>query len=426
MRGKTLAPLFLGALMVLPAAATPAAAQEQDLDRFYAERLAELQALWAEPTQLDFAQASTLLGLASEAGLASGEEGLELVKFLRDAEATDAQGDLGRAWVAGMLGREMQAQAWEQDTWDAYGAVLTGVYLVGGTVVPELLPHNLRIPGIHIDLGLFAGCTGNIGRGYCYLRAVADLLALVALDLHFSTDQLLAQLPLAAEVRLNWSCSWTGCRFWFEFLLPETLIASDAAYVFAFPAMTGEFASRVTDMDLLVSAYDRLGGIAWQKAREVTSAAPLAATPLAAAVGETPGLADLHAVAPAPNYYGLQVPPEAPGKPAFPATPALPAEAQALVSQAQAGYGQVNLRVRNDFGTAPVDSLGATVGFTMSQIRAWHLNIAVVRWKNLGTATVPGAPELPASFYYDVGSYYHGGAGNRWTEDYAITETVGL
>lgn len=433
MRGKTFAPLFMGALLVLPAIAMPVVGQEQDEESFFDERMAELRALLAEPSSLTTEDVSRLMDAAAQGETLSGDAALELARWLLASENVDGaiEGAV-REWVALTLLRgfnEAGVDAWQQGTWDDYGVALTLVYLAAATVDPtgEMLPHNLRIPGIYIDLRLPAGCSGNLLRGYCFIRLEVDLMALAALDWHFSTDVAALQLPLSIEIRLNWSCGWTGCQFWITTAFPQVLIATDASWVFAYPAMAGEVATRVTDMDLLVSVYDRLGGIAYQKGRELTSAAIGGGTPVPGAVpGGTPGLGDLHAVAPAANYYGLQVPPEAPrpALPALPATPALPAPAQALVDQAKAAPGSVHMRVRDDFGTAPVDSTGLTAVFTMSQVRAWHLSIGIVRWKNIGTGAVPGVPEPPASFYYDAGSYFTGGGSNQWTMDHSIRHGV--
>lgn len=432
MRTTRLAPWFLGALMVLPAVALPTAAQGQDEDDFFAERLAEVQAQWAQPSSLDAAQAARLLDAIGAGEAIPAEQAVDLLRFLRDAPATDAGLEPAvRQWAGLTLQRGVDgvgADAWQQGTWDTLGTAMTVAYLAAAPVAPGVvLPHDLRIPGLYLDLSVYAGCTGNIGRGYCYAGAIADILALVALNIHLTSDSAVLQLPLAIEIRLNWSCGWTGCRFWFETLLPESLIATNAQYVFAYPFGSGEFASRVTDSDILQMAYDRLGGIAWQKPREVTAAAPLAGTPVDAQVpGGTPGLSDLHAVAPAANYYGLQVPPEVPGKPPLPALPSTPAPPVPVAVPVDVGtlYAQPRTRVRDDFGTVPVDSAGVTAAFTMSQIRAWHLNIAILRWKNIGTGTLGELPEAPASFYYDAGSYFTGGGLNQWAVDDRLSDAL--
>lgn len=406
--------LLLAVLMSLPAMAMPAAAQEPDMDAFYAERLAELDAYWASPSTLSVDEAAALLDQAAQQLPMDPDDALQLAKFLRDTEGTSFATEAAREWIAATLARGLyQTDAWQQNTWDAYGAALTLAWLAGGAVNDELLPHNLRIPGIYVELDIASGCNGGWRSGTCYVRLIADLMALAALDMHYTTDTLAAQLPLAIEVHLHWRCSW-GCYFWVEVHILNILVAQNAEYVFAFPAMSGEFASRVTDMDILQSVYDRLGGLNYQKPREITSAAIGTGTPVPGAVpGGTPGVGDLHAVAPAPNYYGLQVPPEV-NRPGLPG--AAPAQAHGL-------YAQVHTRVRDNFGTVPVDSLGPTVGFQMSHIYAWRLNVAIVRWKNLG-ADVATLPEPPATFYYDTGSYFDGGGPNQWTRDYSIRESL--
>lgn len=301
---------------------------------------------------------------------------------------------------------------WNQDFWDLYGLVLTGVWLILGGAeelvigadlglpgLEEFLPHNLRLTGLFLDLGLSFGCRISWDGLTCVLRILLDILATLALDWHYTTDNAVLQFPIAIDIILK--CGWSGCSITIE--LPDVAIATDAAYVFAVPAQAGQLATRATAMDLLQSIWDRLGFVYFQKPRERTSA-PLA--------GNTPGLGDLGTAAPPVNYYGLQVSPRVPAIP----SPSLPGPLGDVRKD-------IHTRVRADF-ELPGDSTGVTGAFTMTQIRTWRLNLGFVRWQNVGTGTGTDMPEPPASFYYDAGWHFSGRGPTVYLADYSIREDL--
>lgn len=426
MRGTLLA-VGLALLMVLPGAAWGAPEKAPPgTPEFEAQTLAELQALWARPSALPREEGARLLALAMQGEpLPDGARG-ELVRLARDLRGTAAarqllEDALRQALEAAARSPPAARPVWQQDAWETWGAVLTGVYAGGGAATNNgmLLPHGLDVIGLHDRLQTDYGCRGGFFEGYCYFRATADLLGLVRVDMHETADLVAVQLPLSAQFEAHWkvSCGWSGCsfRFWTETHYPETLIATRAQYVFAVPTLSGQLATRATDSDLMMMAYDRLGRLDFQQARERTSASPFNTLPTDAQTEGTPGLGDVHASAPIPNYIGRQ---RAPENPDFPS--ALPGPAPQAAQHHYEPIGTMHVRVRDGFGTAPRDSEGMTVGYQLSQVLAWHLNMAFVRTKTTGLAMAP-RPAPPASFYYDAAGYFEGPAGTIYLRDYDLS-----
>ncbi len=450
-------------LVPMPAAAAEETSETttKDLEDLQADARERIDEVWAEhPAPGTDELADLLVRYHSDDGLTE-DETLTLTQGLRAYEAGESQGDLDEAVEralatlmnergerdAGTDGAPPAEGPWQADTWAEYSEPLTAAYLAGATVHPAFLPQDPRIEGIQVFLDIDTGCTGDVFRGYCYVRTLADALAVATLDMHATTDTALAQVPLNIEVQAHWECTatwWGTCvswRFWTETIEYEDPLATDTAYTFAFPATSGEIATRATDHTIVQEAYDDLGELAFQKAPGATSArATRTVGDAAAATGapdapETPeeatlpGVSDLHAVSPRPNHYGVQAPPELGLAGAHGDVQSTLAEQASLVpGPLQAAFGHltgtwddVEVRERAEHGTAPADSLGPTVVLEADKLVSGHENILIVRWKNAGPGSA-GQAEAPASFYYDAGDHEIAGSGNLWTVDYAITQ----
>lgn len=352
--------------------------------------------------------------------------GLDPVGIADNADVVATQLGTTATTVVEDLRAGSPRNVWYQEGWDYVGVVTTLVYLTvavtdpTGTLAPELLPHNLRVTAIDANLLANAGTVGSATNGYFWIQLDLELLAGLALDQHTNVDHLLLQIPASVriEVHYRFVCSGWSCSFdvWTVTLTPETLMAAEPVFEHAFPALAGAFPTRAESMDLFQSVYDRLGALAFAKPREITSAAPYA---------DTPGLGDLSTQAPVVTYFGVQLPqaPDAPAEvPAAPEVPALPVEEPATPVEAPT----VHVRVRSDFATlpAPVDVTGVTAAHAASAVRAWNLNILVVRWHTPGIGSTDVVPEAPASFYYDAAWHFTDGAGNVLTTDWSILEDV--
>ncbi len=175
---------------------------------------------------------------------------------------------------------------------------------------------------------------------------------------------------------------------------PATLIAQEARYTFAYPANGGEFPTRATAMDLVQSVYDRLGVLANQGPSDAWISSPDPAAP---------GLNDLSTQAPKVNFYGVQVSGEL-------------AAANQVVKNVRVHPATTPLTV--DAVTVGIPTnVGPTAGYHATQVRAWDLNILIVRWHDVGTQTIGAAADsqagtaptaqaalasAPGTFYYDV------------------------
>lgn len=451
-------------LVPMPAAAAEETSETttKDLEDLQADARERIDEVWAEHPAPGTDELADLL-VRYHSDELTEDETLTLTQGLRAHEAGEGQGDLDeavqRALATLMNERGEQAPGtdgdppaegpWQEDTWDEYSDPLTAAYLAGATVHPFFLPQDIRLEGLQIFLDLDTGCTGDIMRGYCYVRATADALALASVDMHGTSDTALAQVPLDIEIRAHWECTstwWGTCvswRFWTETIEYQDPIATDTAYTFAFPATAGQIATRATDHTIVQEIYDDLGELAFQKAPGVTSAratrtvsdaadAAGAPNPVEAPEEATlPGVSDLHAVSPRPNHYGVQAPPELGLAEAHGDVQSALAEQASLVpGPLQAAFGHltgtwddVEVRERSEHGTAPADSLGPTTVFEAHKLVSGYENILIVRWKNVGTGSA-GQAEAPASFYYDAGAHDLAGSGNLWTVDYAITQEI--
>lgn len=292
--------------------------------------------------------------------------------------------DLGRALP-------LPQTVWSQDVWDTYGVALTTVYLLAAGSAPQtapwILPSDFRLTALHTPTKVTGPVfEGNTNNGRVWMQLDIDVVAGAAFDLHGVTDDIVLQLPISIYIEVNWRCTFSFfgiCFAWsfgFVFNTPQTIIARNARFVFAYPAAAGEFPTRATAMDIVQSVYDRLGVLNNQTARDqfMTDAVP-----------GGPGVADLSTQAPRVNYFGVQQ------------DPSLPNPAGLRVRPRVAGAP-----------AAPATNAGVTAGFSASEVRAWQLNILIVRWHNIGTGTAPMGPTIPATFYYDVpgaSDYFLGG-----------------
>ncbi|MHB8603934.1 MAG: hypothetical protein ACYDCK_01665 [Thermoplasmatota archaeon] len=339
---------------------------------------------------------------------------------------------------------DLSLDVWQQSTWDTLAVTATVVYLAASPAAPGwVLPHNVAVNLLYIHPRIVAGvssCSGGIFCYVAYFHLDVDDLAGVTLMTHGAVDEALAQLPVSLYIDIYVIAYWCGPFNWWLCLavyvniyFPETLIAGSPDWVFAYPAQSAAFSTRA-DADVLQVVFDRITGIPYQNAREWTSdnfqRAP--GTPAQVpSVGDLPGpagpghpdLGQTATTAPLANYFGLQINGKTAGVigmiPPTPTPPPTPADAtKAWVTDG------IHYRARN-FGGQTQDATGFTVGFTASQVRAWHFMLTYVRELDTSANTVGAAPVslAPMSIYYDApGGYFDGPAGNVVTQDWSIAD----
>lgn len=400
-------------LLLLPA--MTGATQENEMPPGYdheaaiAEREAELRAYWDAPSSLDAAAAAQVMGNLQSGEAIDGQARLELLRFLRDQQAAGAPGagEAGRLFLVDLLNEAISVDApevptdvplgWGDAYWDTYGLGLTlayvGLYEATGDS-RWIVPHDVQVPVLHLGYDFAAGTVGSITRGYVYLTLMFDVMMALTWDLHQTTDSFLLEMPLGLELQLHWSCSWTGCSTWVETVDPHcegacTVAGRSVDWGMASGATAGHVATRATDHDVYQMVYDELGFLNNQRGRHWTSAPQWSGTP---------GMGDLHAAAPTMNYYGVQK----------------------AVGNIPYDVPQQN---QNPYGTVPlVDSTGNLAGYEMSHLDWWDLNLAVVRWKNVGTGSGDLA-ESPMKLTYGVSNYLGGGAAALQFE-YGIADSI--
>lgn len=338
--------------------------------------------------------------------------------------------------VMGELLSPSTPQNYAADEFNQHSTNMAGVYAAASEVpevAAEVTPQNLRSTGSHI--------TGRTVHGgswsHQWSEATTDFLFGVALDAHQDVDSMIVQTGMTYRVdiyrysHLHYYCSWWTC-YWYThthtsvyYSTPARVIASDVTFEHAFPAGAGQFATRAESSDALMLAYDALGNLNHQKAREATAAPPadpelppeVPALPpapgLPPEVPSTPegrpGLGDLGAQSPQVNYFGTQadksmVPPAPPEAPDTSDVP----------------------EVRNRDNVDPL-ATGVTAGHQATTINSWESNLLFVRWNNVGTGTEGATTTLgenPASFFYEAGSYFNGPGGTVKSFDFSIAADV--
>ncbi|MGQ0620298.1 MAG: hypothetical protein ACT4QA_10315 [Panacagrimonas sp.] len=416
--------LFLGA--TFPLAAQAATAEE------IVQAASELS-----PVAAGAALAATVLGETLPPGLQ-----LQLIQFLRDTAANpnNPQGPahldaFSDALIQATLNTALNGVTLPdlpalgitlpitpgqvptiKQVWDTYGVAKTAAFLVGSLVVPDLapivLPHNTRSAGSYSKTVTSTVITGQpfvpllttgvvVGRNFTTTITLdSDNLVTTALDQNVVTDLIVVHAPLSVSLAVKGTCtrvvigrctqvSQTSSTF-----QNDKVFATNPTFTFAYPINAGQFPTRLTAQDAFQTAYDALGTLHTQKARD-----PLVTSPFASLPGFQPlvpgtGLADLATQAPPVNYFGLSTE----------AGSLAQALSQGLASPLLTALNQGTIRTRERAAypfvldldgpgllpglAVPDYALGLTAGYRAAEVRTGKVSIMVVRWHNIGTSTV--------------------------------------
>ncbi|MGQ0699027.1 MAG: hypothetical protein ACT4PZ_12390 [Panacagrimonas sp.] len=339
-----------------------------------------------------------------------------------------------------------------KQVWDIYGVSKTAAFLVASLVVPDLqpivLPSNVRTVGTYTKTATSTVTTGspftpvvttNVTVGRAFTTALTldiDAMVAIALDQNVVTDLVTVHSPLSTTVAVTVTCTQvTSALLGRRCINISTstatttnskVLATNPTFTFAYPLNAGEFPTRPTAQDAFQIAYDALGSLYTQKARDPLFRSPFTGIPALSPLVPWTGVADLSTQAPPVNYFGLSTQ----------AGSIAQTLAQGLVSPLLTAINQGQIRIREhapsmqilDLDGAgalpgiPLSdlALGVTAGYQAAEVRTGQLSTMVVRWHNIGTSTVsetlngvlaqlglPSLPPLllpsqPASIYYDV------------------------
>ncbi len=444
MEWKRIAPLLVAFALLTPAFASTANAEDVqketprhgDFRDVYPEvdTVEEFEALFEAPTDMGPAEAEALLYVLMTGGEVEQTAGFDLMRFLRGAADTDNGHEAGlaaRVMSGALLGlitntmNEMHDQPlvsipmsndyWGSDTFDELTVPLTLAYIAATAAAPDAVGISINGVDVYVRAGVI-DCNEGV---FCAIAVLDDLLTL-SLNWHKTTDTLSLQLPLAVKLAVH--CIYVfGICFPLDIRIsfPKAVIAGEGDYVYGFPAMNGELATRVANNDLLQLVYDALGSVNNLKGQHWTAAEPTRNTPAHGSVpGGLPGVGDLHAAAPQPTYYGVQMDSLVTGAAGTAGPPPAAPATDPMVDE----RADVKVRSRGDSGWAPLDRVGVTAAYDTAGIKAWELNLAFMRWQNVGIGDVGnGGP--PGAIYYDAPTgYIFGGSGNVHTWDFDMND----
>lgn len=421
-------------------------------------------------------QAAALLAVSAIGESLPAALALELAKFARDLEAGDnaaqvqaVKDELAETvtrTVASLglnnlpvldgsaLGVPFAAGTRLQTIFDSLGAAHTAVWLAGSLLAPDLapflLPHNVRSIATHsrtrtgnTTIGrVFSTVpllTANVNTGDSFTSRStldADLLTVAGVDQALVSDTLVVQVPVATQLDITVTCTASrlvlGIRRCTAFstsnalTTPDKVLATHPSWRFAYPLNAGQFATRATASDALLTGYDLIGSVHSQVPATGLFASPFASAPGFEALVPGTSLPELGTQAPPVSFYGLQTTTDA---------TLLNTLTNGVLASALGIAGLAPADLRNHppvaaqglLGTGlslPRHRLGVTAGYSAREVRAGRSNFMFVRWHNLGTSTVTDAlgnllgalsPSLvlpeplvlplasaPATFYYDV------------------------
>ena len=288
------------------------------------------------PVQAGAAFAATLLGEQLPPELQ-----LELVKFLRDnleSPTVPSNPEQVQAFVEALvqatlntalngvtlpnlarLGINLPIAPGEvpsiQQVWDTYGLAKTTAFLVASLVVPDaapiLLPGNIRVPATYTRTQTPNATTGqvfvpflttNVTVGQQFTNTTTiniDVLLSTALDNPTVTDLITIHAPTSVAVALTVTCTrissavlgrrCTQISTTTATTTPSTVFATNPTYTFAYPLNAGQFPTRLTAQDLFQTAYDALGSVYKQKARDPLFVSPFASIPASSRWCRVPG-----------------------------------------------------------------------------------------------------------------------------------------
>jgi len=427
--------------------------------------------------------AQSILTTTQAAALAAvnviGEElpvelALELAKFARDLEANPnvEQAQAIKDELAVTLTRTVASLALNnlpvlngvalgvpfapgttlQTIYTTLGTATTVAWLAGSLVAPDLapflLPHNIRSIGTYTQTRQANVTTGNVftpiltpnvavGQSFTNTTTLdIDVLTVAGLDQVLLNDTIAIQVPVATQLDITITCTRISAailgRRCLQFTTttalttPNKVIATNPSFRFAYPVNAGQFATRATASDLLMTAYDLVGSVHSQRPASGLFGSPFVNAPGFEALVPGTSLPELATQAPPVTFYGLQTTTDA---------RLLNTLVDGTVASALriAGIEPIDVRQHPPrprqglLGTGlslPRHALGMTAGYRASEVRAQSPSFMFVRWHNLGSSTVVDAlgnvlgalnenivipPPLalpfesaPATFYYDV------------------------
>ncbi|MGB0653177.1 MAG: hypothetical protein ACPGQL_08235 [Thermoplasmatota archaeon] len=436
MNTMRLVPALVALVMMTPAlAGTAGAASSEELstqEAFEALRTEEeLVAFFDEASPLTSEDVTAMFERLMAGEELDTFELLDLARYMRDADMapdmlnvplaetlqTAMTNMLYSAYEAAQVDIIEMETGWGSDTFDELVIPLTTAYLAAGVAHPPLF-LDINSIDVYLDFGIL-----SCSRGILCIRIVTDIGAGLALDFHKTTDQVLLHTGLVIDIGLEivgYICFFGICiPIILPFIsFPNVALANDADYVHTCPANNCQLGERATNSDILQVVYDALGSVGRLRAQEWTADALEAGTPAQGSVpGGTPGVADLHAIAPEPTYYGLQANSDVTG--AVGLAKANYPGADPAVDSRVAG---IHTRTQGDYNL-PGDATGITAVYDKTSFRNLDFDIWTVRWNNagLGDATVGGAP---GHMHYSAPGGHILGGTSPWTWTMSLDDPV--